>query len=133
MSSAHHYRLRPGCHTGRHILTKPGNYDNAFQQLKLQSGKQVRFLTGLALLDSASGKCEVDVVPTDVVFRELDNDEISSYLQQDEPYQCAGSFRSEGLGIALFDAVHNTDPSALIGLPLIRLCQMLRNHSYKIL
>lgn len=118
---------------GDDILTKPGNYDNAFQQLKLQSGKQVRFLTGLALLDSASGKCEVDVVPTDVVFRELDDDEISSYLRRDEPYQCAGSFRSEGLGIALFDAVHNTDPSALIGLPLIRLCQMLRNNSYKIL
>lgn len=118
---------------GDDILTKPGNYDNAFLQLKLQSGKQVRFLTGLALLDSASGKCEVDIVPTDVVFRDLDDDEITSYLQRDEPYQCAGSFRSEGLGIVLFDGIHNTDPSALIGLPLIRLCQMLRNTSYKTL
>ncbi len=115
------------------VLTKPGNLANAQQQLRRQSGQEVQFLTGLALLNSANGNCQVDIVATDVVFRLLEEAEICAYLERDEPYSCAGSFRSEGLGITLFDAVNTSDPTALIGLPLIRLCQMLRNENYKLL
>ncbi len=118
---------------GETILTKPGDFEGAVKQLRAQSGKRVLFLTGLALLDSQSGNCTVDVVPTEVEFKELDDEEICTYLHRDEPYNCAGSFRSEGLGICLFNAIHSTDPSSLIGLPLIRLCQMLRNNNYKLL
>lgn len=118
---------------GETILTKPGNFEGAVKQLRAQSGKRVLFLTGLALLDTQSGNCTVDVVPTEVEFKELDDEEISAYLNRDKPYNCAGSFRSEGLGICLFNAIHSTDPSALIGLPLIRLCQMLRKNNYKLL
>lgn len=118
---------------GETILTKPGNFEGAVKQLRAQSGKRVLFLTGLALLDTQSGNCTVDVVPTEVEFKELDDEEISAYLNRDKPYNCAGSFRSEGLGICLFNAIHSTDPSALIGLPLIRLCQMLRKDNYKLL
>ncbi|WP_461518117.1 Maf family protein [Porticoccus sp.] len=118
---------------GETILTKPGDFEGAVKQLRAQSGKRVLFLTGLALLDSQSGNCTVDVVPTEVEFKELDDEEICAYLHRDEPYNCAGSFRSEGLGICLFDAIHSTDPSALIGLPLIRLCQMLRANNYNLL
>lgn len=115
------------------ILTKPGNFANACQQLRTQSGKKVRFLTGLALLNSNSGNCQVDIVTTDVVFKNLEEAEIANYLKRDEPYSCAGSFRSEGLGITLFEAIHSNDPTALIGLPLLRLCQMLRTENYRIL
>lgn len=116
-----------------YILTKPGNFAAAQQQLRRQSGQKVRFLTGLALLNSANGSSQVDIITTDVVFRMLKEEEICAYLERDEPYSCAGSFRSEGLGITLFDAIHSSDPTALIGLPLIRLCQMLRNENYKLL
>ncbi len=109
------------------VLTKPGNYEVAYQQLMAQSGHRVTFLTGIALLNSATGHLDVDVVPTDVVFRQLSNQEITDYLKKDEPYDCAGSFKSEGLGITLFDGIHGNDPTALVGLPLIRLSQMLRN------
>jgi len=115
------------------ILTKPGDFEGATKQLRAQSGKRVLFLTGLALLNSQTGDCTVDIVPTEVEFKTLDDEEICAYLNRDEPYNCAGSFRSEGLGICLFDAIHSTDPSALIGLPLIRLCQMLRTNNYNIL
>ncbi len=111
------------------ILTKPGNYEVAYQQLKAQSGHRVTFLTGIALLNSATGHINVDVVPTDVVFRQLSDPEIVDYLKKDEPYDCAGSFKSEGLGITLFDGIYGNDPTALIGLPLIRLSQMLRNRN----
>ncbi|WP_461482401.1 Maf family protein [Porticoccus sp.] len=118
---------------GDQVLTKPGNFEGASQQLRAQSGRRVRFLTGVAVLNSQTGRCSIDLVPTDVVFKKLADEEIRSYLRRDEPYNCAGSFRSEGLGICLFDAIHSTDPSALIGLPLIRLCQMLREHGYNLL
>jgi 7-methyl-GTP pyrophosphatase len=110
------------------ILTKPGCYKAAFEQLKSQSGKQITFLTGLALLNSKTNHAEVDIVTTEVVFRQLSNEEITHYLHQDTPYDCAGSFKSEGLGITLFDSIHSSDPTALIGLPLIRLGQMLRKY-----
>lgn len=111
------------------ILTKPGCYKTAFKQLKSQSGKRVTFLTGLALVNSKTNSAEVDIVTTEVVFRKLTDEEIIHYLHQDTPYDCAGSFKSEGLGISLFDSIHSSDPTALIGLPLIRLGQMLRNQS----
>jgi MAF protein len=111
------------------ILTKPGCYKAAFEQLKLQSGKRVSFLTGIALLNTKINVIEVDVVVTEVAFRQLTDKEIESYLQQDTPYDCAGSFKSEGLGITLFEGVYGSDPTALIGLPLIKLSDMLRRQN----
>jgi len=113
---------------GTEILTKPGCYEAAFKQLKSQSGKRVRFLTGLALLNSQTNDVEVDIVTTDVEFRQLTDQDISTYLHQDEPYDCAGSFKSEGLGITLFRGIYGKDPTALVGLPLIRLGEMLRSY-----
>lgn len=114
---------------GETVLTKPGGFDAAFEQLAAQSGKRVQFLTGLALLNTNTNAIEVDMVTTDVAFRSLTDQDISHYLQQDEPYDCAGSFKSEGLGITLFEGIYGKDPTALVGLPLMRLCQMLRNQS----
>jgi len=111
------------------VLTKPGSYEAAFKQLKSESGKRVRFLTGLALLNSQTNNIEVDIVTTEVEFRQLTDQEISTYLHQDEPYDCAGSFKSEGLGITLFEGIYGKDPTALVGLPLIRLGEMLRSHN----
>lgn len=108
------------------VLTKPGCYEAAFEQLTLQSGKRVRFLTGLALLNSRTNDITVDMVTTEVGFRQLTDQEISTYLHQDEPYDCAGSFKSEGLGITLLEGIYGKDPTALVGLPLIRLGEMLR-------
>ncbi|MFT7300294.1 MAG: MAF protein [Porticoccus sp.] len=110
------------------ILAKPGNYDTAFQQLRSQSGKRVTFLTGIALLNSKTGDIDVDLVSTDVVFRQLSDEEIADYLKKDMPYDCAGSFKSESLGITLFKGLYSSDPTALVGLPLIRLGKMLRDN-----
>lgn len=112
---------------GTSVLTKPGSFDAAFKQLKAQSGKRVQFLTGLALLNTGTGSINVDMITTDVAFRQLTDQEITKYLHQDEPYDCAGSFKSEGLGITLFEGIYGKDPTALVGLPLIRLGEMLRN------
>ena len=89
------------------------------------SGKTVTFHTGLCLLNSPRGELQLDVVPYKVVFRRLDGKRIERYLQHDRPYNCAGSFKSEGLGITLFERMEGDDPTALIGLPLIRLTTML--------
>ncbi|HFT1681228.1 Maf family protein [Providencia stuartii] len=112
------------------IAGKPYNYDNAFKQLKRASGKQVTFYTGLCLLDSTTGNYHVQCEPFNVYFRSLSDKEIETYLRKEEPYQCAGSFQSEGLGIALFDRLEGRDPNTLIGLPLILLLEMLRHHGY---
>lgn len=111
---------------GTNVLTKPGSFEAAFEQLSSESGKRVKFLTGLALLNTSNDTIEVDMVTTEVAFRQLTDLEITNYLHQDEPYDCAGSFKSEGLGITLFEGIYGTDPTALVGLPLIRLGQMLR-------
>lgn len=111
--------------TGTDILGKPGTHESAVAQLQLLSGKSVTFHTGLCLLDSGSGEYQLDVVPFRVVFRQLDGDRIERYLQHDRPYNCAGSFKSEGLGITLFERLEGDDPTALVGLPLIRLTTML--------
>ena len=108
------------------MVGKPGGHEEAAEQLRSLSGKRVYFHTGLCLLDTRSGEMLVDSVRTEVSFRELDEETIERYLERERPYGCAGSFKSEGLGIALFDAIRGDDPTALIGLPLIRLADFLR-------
>lgn len=108
------------------VIGKPGSHENAVKQLQNSSGKTVAFLTGLCLYDSRDGSYQLDVVPFSVDFRELTAAEIDLYLRKDQPYNCAGSFRSESLGITLFKRMHGDDPTALMGLPLIRLSQMLQ-------
>jgi len=110
-----------------HILGKPGNRENAIAQLKQASGKSVTFLTGLCLLDSQSGREQVICEPFKVHFRDLEEEQIERYIDREQPFGCAGSFKSEGLGIVLFSRLEGDDPNALIGLPLIRLVEMLRN------
>ncbi len=107
------------------VLGKPHTFERAQQQLRSASGRSVTFLTGLALLDSTSGHCQVDCVPFTVHFRTLDDTRIQRYLQQEQPYDCAGSFKSEGLGISLFRSTEGSDATSLVGLPLIRLVDML--------
>ena len=109
------------------ILGKPGDHENAIKQLKNASGKRITFLTGLCVLNSSTGKYQVEVVPFHVVFRTLTDSQIENYLKKEQPYNCAGSFKSEALGICLFDKLEGEDPNTLIGLPLIRLTRMLEN------
>lgn len=111
--------------TGNDILGKPGTHERAFAQLRGLSGKCVTFQTGLCLLNTETDEAQVDVIPYVVEFRPLEDEQIERYLRHDQPYQCAGSFKSEGLGITLFERMQGDDPSALIGLPLIRLTGML--------
>ena len=108
------------------IRGKPGNHYNATQQLRESSGERVSFLTGLCLYDSQTQCYQLDIVPFYVDFRKLNDAEIEAYLKAEQPYACAGSFKSEGLGVTLFKRLQGDDPTALIGLPLIRLAEMLR-------
>ena len=112
------------------ILGKPGGFDRAVEQLTQCSGKEVNFLTGLALLDTESGRAEVEVDEVIVRFRQLTPIEIENYLLAEQPYDCAGSFKCEGLGISLFESIESSDPNSLIGLPLIRLNKMLIRFGY---
>ncbi|WP_305000407.1 Maf family protein [Thiohalobacter thiocyanaticus] len=107
------------------ILGKPGNQEKARAQLARLSGRSVTFLTGLCLYNSASDRVQLDVIPYRVDFRSLTPEQIERYLEQEQPYNCAGSFRSEALGVTLFKRMQGDDPSALVGLPLIRLVEML--------
>ena len=107
-------------------LGKPGDHDRAVQQLRQMRGQTVVFQTAVAVVCAASGFEQVDLAPVEVKFRELSDEEIERYLRAEQPYDCAGSAKSEGLGIALLDAIHSDDPTALIGLPLIRTCRMRR-------
>lgn len=113
-------------------VSKPGSHDAATEQLKRCSGRRIRFSTALCLLNSRSGRIQQAVEPFDVLFRHLDDTAIERYLRTEKPYDCAGSFKSEGLGISLFEALQGDDPSSLIGLPLIRLCNMLRNEGVQL-
>ncbi|NOQ82021.1 MAG: septum formation inhibitor Maf [Methylophaga sp.] len=115
------------------VLGKPGNHENAVQQLTAASGKTVRFLTGLALLNSKTGHIQSLVEPFDVSFKTLSNKQIEFYLQQEKPYQCAGSLKSEGFGISLFSKLQGEDPNSLIGLPLIRLISLLEAEGVDVL
>jgi septum formation protein len=108
-------------------LGKPGTHANAVAQLKAMRGKSVLFHTAVALFNAATGALQAAEVPTTVRFRRYDDSEIERYLVAERPYDCAGSAKIEGIGIALVAAVESADPSALIGLPLIELAAMLRN------
>jgi len=107
-------------------LGKPGAHERAVAQLRLMSGQTVVFQTALAVVCHATGFEQVDLAPVEVRFRALADDEIERYLRAEQPYDCAGSAKSEGLGISLLDAIVSDDPTALVGLPLIRTCRMLR-------
>lgn len=112
---------------GGHILGKPGTIDQAIAQLQTASGRTVTFWTGLALINAATGRVQETVVRCDVEFRELAISEIRRYIEIEQPLDCAGSFKAEGLGIVLFRRYVTDDPTSLIGLPLIALCSMLRS------
>jgi len=114
-------------------LGKPGNHANAILQLQRMRGKTVIFQTALSVVCIATGFERTDLAEVKVKFRDLSDAEIETYLRAEEPYDCAGSAKSEGLGIALLDAIVNDDPTALIGLPLIKTCQMLREAGVKLL
>jgi MAF protein len=107
------------------ILGKPHTFECALQQLSAASGNSVTFLTGLALLNSSTGNCQVDCVPFTVHMRDLDQASIERYLHAEQPFDCAGSFKAEGLGVSLFRRTEGDDATSLIGLPLIRLVDML--------
>ena len=115
------------------IYGKPGTHERAVAQLRELSGKTVNFFTGLCLLDSKTGESQVRGIPTLVTFRQLSDSEIENYLRREPAYNCAGSAKSEGLGIALLASMQGDDPNALVGLPLIALCDMLRNHGVRVL
>ena len=108
-------------------LGKPGNHLRAVQQLQRMRGETVVFQTAVAVVCHTTGFDRMEVAAVRVHFRDLSDAEIEAYLQAEQPYDCAGSAKSEGLGIALLDAIDNDDPTALIGLPLIRTCRMLRD------
>ncbi|SCC56447.1 Maf family protein [Kosakonia oryziphila] len=108
------------------ITGKPHTEENARQQLMKARGNIVTFYTGLALYNSATGHLQTECEPFDVHFRHLSEQEIDDYIRKEHPLNCAGSFKSEGLGIALFERLEGRDPNTLVGLPLIALCQMLR-------
>jgi MAF protein len=118
---------------GGEILTKSGNYENAVKQLQKASGKRIVFQTGLCLLNTRTGHSQTACVPYTVVFKPLTLDMIEHYLKKEAPYNCAGSFKSEGLGIALFEKFEGEDHNALIGLPLIKLIEMLANEGFSVL
>lgn len=108
-------------------LAKPGDHARAKLQLGMMSGKTITFHTALCLLNAISGRQQTAVVPVTVQMRVLDDAAIERYLAAEQPYDCAGSARIEALGITLIDKISGDDPNALIGLPLIALCRMLRN------
>ncbi len=114
-------------------LGKPLNHANATRQLRQMRGKEVVFHTALCLLNSHSGNLQSRAVPCAVQFRQLSDGQIERYLAKEQPYHCAGSAKSEGLGIALIECITGEDPNALIGLPLIALVEMLSNEGVEVL
>jgi septum formation protein len=114
-------------------IGKPVTHDNGLRQLISMQGRRILFHTGIALYDAAKDSCQSDVVDTAVTFRELGAWALERYLQHDEPYDCAGSAKIEGLGIALARKVESDDPTALIGLPLIRLTDMLLQAGFNVI
>lgn len=111
------------------VIGKPGDFTKAKQQLLMFSGQTVRFYTGLCLVNSAKNQLSQIVETFDVTFKTLTEHQISTYLQIEQPYGCAGSFKCEGLGIALFDSLDGRDPNTLIGLPLIALMDLFNTMS----
>lgn len=115
------------------ILGKPGTRERAIKQLRDASGRRVDFFTGLCVFDSATGKSRSLCEPFSVWFRTLSDKQIEHYVERESPFNCAGSFKSEGLGIALFERLEGDDPNALIGLPLIRLVSLLAESGIEVL
>jgi septum formation protein len=109
-----------------HAIGKPGSHERAVEQLKMLSGQRVVFHTAVAVVRRDRGFERALLAPVSVVFRKLSSDQIERYLQLDKPYDCAGSAKSEALGVALLESIDSDDPTALIGLPLIRTCTLLR-------
>jgi len=107
-------------------LGKPGNHERAVEQLRRMRGQTLIFHTALAVVCLDAGFCQQDIAPVRVVFRDLSDAAIEHYLRTEQPYDCAGSAKSEGMGIGLLEAIESDDPTALVGLPLIRTCRMLR-------
>ena len=118
------------CFVDGQVLGKPKTAENAIKQLQLASGKKATFYTATSLHNSFTGKNQQKTDVFHVYFRSLSIEEIQRYIEQEQPLQCAGSFKSEGLGITLFEKLEGDDPNSLIGLPLITLCSMLRNENY---
>jgi septum formation protein len=114
-------------------LGKPGDHARATAQLRRMRGQTLVFQTAVAVVCQATGFVQRDLAPVRVVFRELSDAAIEHYLQAEQPYDCAGSAKSEGLGIALLSAIDSDDPTALVGLPLIRTCRMLRSAGVELL
>lgn len=130
-AAAHH----PGCHVigsdqvavvDGQLLGKPGNREQAARQLALASGRLMRFETAVCVVDARSGEARVRRVPFEVQLRVLSGPQIERYLDREQPFDCAGALRSEGLGVALCRRMRGDDPTALLGLPLIALCELLR-------
>ncbi len=121
------------CVNNGEILGKPGDFANAFAQLKAASAKKITFYTGLAVVNSKTGDVQSLVEPFTVQFRELSDAMIENYLNKEQPFNCAGSFKSEGYGIALFDSLEGKDPNSLIGLPLISLIRMLEAEGFAVI
>jgi len=115
------------------IVGKPHTHERAVEQLRTASGKTVMLYTGLALINSTSGRVQSEVVPFGVTFRALTELQIQTYLRKEQPYHCAGSVKSEGLGVALLERFEGEDPATLIGLPLIRLIRMLENEGLAVI
>lgn len=115
------------------IVGKPHTHERAVAQLQAASGKTVMLYTGLALVNSKTGRVQSEVVPFRVLFRPLTLDQIENYLRKEQPYHCAGSVKSEGLGVALLERFEGEDPATLIGLPLIRLIRMLEQEGLQII
>ncbi len=116
-----------------HALGKPGNHDNAVAQLRAMRGKAVIFHTALCLLDAATGRYQLDNIPSTVQFRNLSDAQIEHYLRLEHPYDCAGSAKIESLGVALVDSIDSSDPTALIGLPLMALIRMLNREQVDVI
>ncbi len=115
------------------VLHKPGHYERAFEQLRAASGQEITFYTGLSLLNTQTGVADTLCDPFKVRFRDLTDEEIRHYLEREEPYNCAGSFKSEALGISLFESLKGNDPNSLIGLPLIELCRLLKKQGMPVI
>lgn len=113
-------------------LGKPHTHDNAVRQLRMMRGRRVVFLTALCLYNSANDHAQTQLVPFAVHFRNLSDEQIERYLRKEQPYNCAGSAKSEGLGIVLIEKMEGDDPNALIGLPLIALVDMLGNEGVEV-
>jgi septum formation protein len=119
-------------HNGK-IVGKPYTHERAMEMLRTSNGRKVMLYTGLTVVDADSGEHQVEVVPFEVVFRKLSEEQLENYLRKEQPYHCAGSVKSEGLGIALLERFEGEDPNTLIGLPLIRLVRMLENFGVNVL